>query len=279
MIITLTISTLCPVFLSGLFALLEKKARFPSFPSMLRQAPIGIAFSLFAICSTQFGVKISDQTIINVWDSAPLCTGLLFGEILIYSALFTLIYQMMKKKEICNLQKVNSGLNEITIGTLDTLIDVRSHKEFSEVSDHINATVGNLKRYIKENSVTVFPDIDSLRLIASFLEERLSENNISPKTQNQVQVATDEIYSNIVHYSNASYATISLDFKEDSLTLVFQDNGIPFDPTIEKEPDISLSAQEREIGGLGILMVRKMSLSMHYEYKEETNNLTVTFAR
>lgn len=73
-----------------------------------------------------------------------------FMEILIYTALFILIYQMLRKKILYNLQKVNDGLTQITGGDLDTKIDVRSHDEFSELSDHVNATVDTLKRYIRE---------------------------------------------------------------------------------------------------------------------------------
>ncbi len=73
-----------------------------------------------------------------------------FMEILIYTALFILVYQMLKKKVVYNLKKVNKGLNAITNGNLDTVVDVRDYDEFSELSDHVNATVSTLKCYIKE---------------------------------------------------------------------------------------------------------------------------------
>ncbi|MDO4838945.1 MAG: SpoIIE family protein phosphatase [Clostridia bacterium] len=75
---------------------------------------------------------------------------IVFMEILIYTALFILIYEMLKKKVVRNLQKVNAGLNAITNGNLNTVIDVRAYQEFSELSDDVNATVATLKHYIKE---------------------------------------------------------------------------------------------------------------------------------
>lgn len=73
-----------------------------------------------------------------------------FMEILIYTALFIQIYRMLQKKVVLNLHKVNEGLNAITNGNLDTVIDVRTYKEFSELSDDVNATVNTLKKYIHE---------------------------------------------------------------------------------------------------------------------------------
>lgn len=71
-----------------------------------------------------------------------------FMEVLIYTALFILIYQMLKKKVTCNLERVNDGLKAIAAGDLDTVINVCAYKEFAELSDDVNATVSSLKHYI-----------------------------------------------------------------------------------------------------------------------------------
>lgn len=88
-----------------------------------------------------------------------------FMEILIYTALFILVYQMLRKKILFNLQKVNDGLTQITNGDLDTKIDVRSHDEFSELSDHVNATVDSLKRYISEAEKRIDRELELARQI------------------------------------------------------------------------------------------------------------------
>lgn len=88
-----------------------------------------------------------------------------FMEILIYTALFILIYQMLKKKVICNLQRVNEGLNAITRGELDTVISVRAYKEFSDLSDDVNATVAALRRYITEAEERIDKELELARQI------------------------------------------------------------------------------------------------------------------
>ena len=89
-------------------------------------------------------------------------------------------------------------------------------------------------------------------------------------------IVMDEIVSNIVRCSGASGFTISLDKSGDVLTMVFSDDGVAFDPTQDAAvPDVSLSADERGIGGLGIFMVKKMSKSVNYIRRDGRNVLTV----
>jgi len=90
------------------------------------------------------------------------------------------------------------------------------------------------------------------------------------------QIIMDEIVSNIVRCSKASF--FSVDFEADGVgnaTLVFIDDGEAFDPTAVAMPDISAPVAERDIGGLGIFMVKKMSKSVSYERKDGCNVLTV----
>ena len=71
-------------------------------------------------------------------------------QIVIFGALFVLIYCLVRKLVVKNIHKVNTSLSAITEGKLDTVVDVRSHVEFDSLSNDINATVDTLKRYIKE---------------------------------------------------------------------------------------------------------------------------------
>ena len=90
-------------------------------------------------------------------------------------------------------------------------------------------------------------------------------------------IILDEIVSNIVRCSGASGFSISIECQADgSLTMVFVDDGKAFDPTSEiATPDVSAAAEDREIGGLGIFMVKKMSKSVTYRREGEKNILTV----
>ncbi len=73
-------------------------------------------------------------------------------------------------------------------------------------------------------------------------------------------------------------ATVSYSIENGKLHISFTDNGIPYNPLEATEPDTTLSAEEREIGGLGIFMVKKMTESMEYEYKDDKNVLTLVIA-
>ena len=88
-----------------------------------------------------------------------------FMEVLIYTALFILIYQMLKKKVTCNLERVNAGLQAITAGDLDTVINVRAYQEFAQLSDDVNATVSTLKHYIRQAEDCMDQELEFARQI------------------------------------------------------------------------------------------------------------------
>ena len=127
--------------------------------------------------------------------------------------------------------------------------------------------------------LTVTPDHASIETVVNFLSETLKKWETPVKFANKAQMAVDEIYSNIVYYSGAKTATVTVADNGERLTLHFEDDGKPYDPTTAKEPDITLSAEEREIGGLGIFLVKKMADELDYRHENEKNLLAVGFAR
>lgn len=97
---------------------------------------------------------------------------------------------------------------------------------------------------------------------------------------NQIDLAVEEIFVNIAHYSGAAEAVVSCDYHisgdgSETLTLTFKDGGKPFNPLDRADPDLSLSAEERRIGGLGIFLTKKFMDSVEYEYCEGMNCLTI----
>ena len=89
-------------------------------------------------------------------------------------------------------------------------------------------------------------------------------------------IVMDEIVSNIVRCSGATGFSIGLSNLEDGMEMVFTDDGVPFDPTSDsKPPDITAGIDDRDIGGLGIFMVKKMSKSVKYVREANKNILTV----
>ena len=129
----------------------------------------------------------------------------------------------------------------------------------------------------EKDMYTAVPNGNSYAAMQAFLEQRLEGAGVSLRVQNRVQVAADEIWSNIVHYSGASQASLELRWEEETLFLRFTDDGKPYDPTAAPEPDTTLTADERKIGGLGLHMVRKMTTSMTEQYSGAKNSLTLGF--
>lgn len=131
-------------------------------------------------------------------------------------------------------------------------------------------------QYIRgENSITVIADDKSMIPVSEFAKSLTEKLAVVPKIANKVSIAVDEIYSNIINYSGAELATISYEIKDGRLYITFTDDGIPYNPLEAEEPDVTLPIEERKIGGLGIFMVKKMTESMEYTYKDEKNILSL----
>lgn len=119
------------------------------------------------------------------------------------------------------------------------------------------------------------PNMQSIPLVKEFLTQQAEKLLIADKQQKKLMIVVDEVYSNIIHYSGAKTASIFVGKEDEKLTVVFSDDGIPYNPLMNKEPDIHAALEERAIGGLGIFMVKKMVESADYEYKDHVNKLTL----
>ena len=122
--------------------------------------------------------------------------------------------------------------------------------------------------------------VDNLDQVLAFLDGQLEEAGCSMKAQMQLDVAVEEIYVNIASYAYApetGMAEIQLEFTEDpkSVVITFIDSGKPYNPLAKEDPDISLSAEERQIGGLGIYMVKKSMDEVNYEYSDGYNVFSI----
>ena len=128
--------------------------------------------------------------------------------------------------------------------------------------------------------LTVAATTQNIEAVTDFVNEQLEALDCSPKAQMQIDIAIDELFGNIAHYAynpEIGQATVRVEVTEDPLAVVitFIDNGIPYDPLSKEDPDITLSAEDRDIGGLGIYMVKKSMDEITYEYKDGQNILTI----
>lgn len=123
--------------------------------------------------------------------------------------------------------------------------------------------------------INLAPTLEQLPQATDFFEGILAEAGASMKVIAQVNVAVDEIFSNIARYSGATGVVLGCSLKDGRATLRFSDNGRPYDPTEKPDPDTTQSAEEREVGGLGIFMVKKLMDEVTYEYADGSNILTL----
>ena len=123
-------------------------------------------------------------------------------------------------------------------------------------------------------------ELEKLSEVLEFIERHLEEADCPMKAQMQIAVAAEEIYVNIAHYAYApgsGDATIRLEFTADpvTVTITFLDRGVPFDPLAKPDPDVTLTAEERQIGGLGIFMTKKVMDDVRYVHQDGQNILTM----
>ncbi|MCQ2489045.1 MAG: SpoIIE family protein phosphatase [Clostridia bacterium] len=122
--------------------------------------------------------------------------------------------------------------------------------------------------------------IDDITAVTAFVEEEFEKRDISPKVTVTMSIAIDEIYSNIVKYGyrdTVGPVKVEIIEKQEphAICVKFIDMASPYNPLMKKDPDITLSAEERGIGGLGIFMVKKSMDDVKYRYENGQNVLTL----
>lgn len=130
------------------------------------------------------------------------------------------------------------------------------------------------------NEIEIEAIKENLPKVMEFVDRMLESVNCPPKAGMQIDIAVEEIFTNIVNYAYApdkGNATVRVDVTDNPVTvsITFIDHGVPYDPLAKDDPDITLSAEERQIGGLGIFMTKQVMDDVLYEYKGGRNILTL----
>ena len=128
--------------------------------------------------------------------------------------------------------------------------------------------------------LTIAATVENIDTVTDFVGEQLEAYDCPMKAQMQINIAIDELFGNIAHYAynpETGDATVRVEVMEDPMAVVitFIDKGVPYDPLKQADPNTTLSAEEREIGGLGIFMVKKTMDDITYEYKDGQNILKI----
>ena len=128
--------------------------------------------------------------------------------------------------------------------------------------------------------ITVPAEAAALEMVNAFIQEKLESINCPKRAKMQMMLAVEEIFVNISSYAyhpEVGQAEVGVDIDGDppTVTIRFLDQGRPFNPLEKPDADTTLSAQDREIGGLGILLVKKIMDQVDYAYENGKNILII----
>ena len=130
-----------------------------------------------------------------------------------------------------------------------------------------------------EKKLVIKNDISEINKLAVFIEELSEELVLTPELAFNLNLVLEEAVSNVIYYAygEEKQKEISLTAKmsENNLIFVLTDSGKEFDPTKVSDADITLSAEEREIGGLGIFLIRQIMNLVEYQRIDGKNVLTM----
>ena len=128
--------------------------------------------------------------------------------------------------------------------------------------------------------ITVRATLDNVETVTEFVDELLNALRCPPPVRTQIDIAIDEVFSNIVRYAYSpgeGPATVRVDAAEEPrrVVITFIDQGKPYNPLTTAAPDTTLSAKQRRIGGLGVYMLKKTMDDLAYAYTDGKNILTI----
>ena len=130
------------------------------------------------------------------------------------------------------------------------------------------------------NSITLPAAVENIGKITAFVEGKLEERDCPLKKTMEISMAVDEVMANVAMYAYApgtGDVTVQFGFEEASRTasVTFIDGGVAFDPLAKEDPDVTLPAEQRKIGGLGIFLVKKTMDEVTYKRENNQNILCI----
>ena len=122
-------------------------------------------------------------------------------------------------------------------------------------------------------------DMDDIEQIDQFIAEASQQAQFSTKETKQMRLAIEEAVANVVNYSQATYVNLDASVNDRQMKVTITDDGIPFDATADSTTDLSLSPDQRPPGGLGIMLLHRMTDMLEYKRTDNCNVLTIVKKR
>ncbi|MDR3242386.1 MAG: ATP-binding protein [Clostridiales Family XIII bacterium] len=127
------------------------------------------------------------------------------------------------------------------------------------------------------SEITILANADQLDKVQAFIEERMEYAGFTSHFQNEISLVVEEVFVNIANYAyeTEGIATIRCTAENTYISMEFLDNGRPYNPLANRDPDITLSAKERALGGLGIFIVKNIMDEVRYRRENGQNILSM----
>ena len=175
-------------------------------------------------------------------------------------------------------EKTDAAFPKQLLGSVRRAVDnfVKEAEQFDDLTMLCLEYRGTAKTEVKE--LVVDADEKNLDKVLAFVDGELEAADCPLKVQTQIDVAVEEIFVNIASYSypegnGKAYIQVQMSEDRSEVTITLIDEGVKYDPTSRTDPDVSLSADERDIGGLGIYITKKFMEDVVYEYRNGRNHL------
>ena len=133
---------------------------------------------------------------------------------------------------------------------------------------------------MEHNHLEISNNLNQIKEVYDFVTEICKLNNFSSKLKNHLNLVLEEVIVNIINYGykNEQPSVIHINYiiKDNIIEFLVIDNGIPFDPTKFSQPDVTLSVEQRQIGGLGIFLAQNLMDNVTYKREDNKNHLTLS---
>ncbi|MBR2869137.1 MAG: SpoIIE family protein phosphatase [Clostridia bacterium] len=182
------------------------------------------------------------------------------------------LLEVLNKNSECGTQKI---CHEVKA---DVDLFVGEASRFDDITMLCLKFNGEKSASMKE--ITVAATVENIQTVTDFINEQLEAFGCPMKAKTQIDIAVDEIFGNIAHYAYTTETgdvTVSIENGDNpqAADITFIDSGVPYNPLIQAEPDITLSADKRQVGGLGIFIAKNIMDEISYEYKDGMNILKI----
>jgi sigma-B regulation protein RsbU (phosphoserine phosphatase) len=187
------------------------------------------------------------------------------------------------EKELYGEDRLLNALNKYKFSLPKELIlnikkEVDNFADGAEQSDDIAMLALHInEKESAKNVISVAAKKECLDEVLKFISSELMKTSYPPNIQNEIEIASEEVFTNIVNYAYGredGRVKISV-FTENEVKIKFEDNGQPFNPHEQEAPDLNKPLNEREIGGLGLYLVKKIMDRVEYTREEGKNILII----